>query len=114
MFVSLVISIWYYYVKLKSGGSVVGIETGYELDEREVGVRVPVGSRIFTTSYSPDRLWGSTQPSKQWLPGVHSPGVKQQELPTSAEVKNTRLYTSTPLSIHGVVSNQLRQGQLYL
>jgi hypothetical protein len=30
-------------------GSVVGIATGYGLDDRGVGVRVPVGSRIFST-----------------------------------------------------------------
>jgi hypothetical protein len=36
----------------------VGIATGYGLDDREVGVRVPVGSGIFTSPYRPDRLWG--------------------------------------------------------
>jgi hypothetical protein len=29
--------------------SVVGITTGYGLDDRGVGVRVPVGARIFST-----------------------------------------------------------------
>jgi hypothetical protein len=32
--------------------------TGYGLDDWEVGVRVPVGSRIFTSTCCPDRLWG--------------------------------------------------------
>jgi hypothetical protein len=32
--------------------------TGYELDDRRVGVRVPVGSRIFSSPCRPDRLWG--------------------------------------------------------
>jgi hypothetical protein len=32
----------------KSRDSVVGIATGYGLDNRGVGVRVPVGSRIFS------------------------------------------------------------------
>jgi hypothetical protein len=41
----------------KSRDSVVGIETGYRLDDREVGVRVPVGSRIFYSPRRPDRLW---------------------------------------------------------
>jgi hypothetical protein len=31
--------------------------TGYGLNVRGVGVRVPVGSRIFSL-HSPDRLWG--------------------------------------------------------
>jgi hypothetical protein len=38
--------------------SAVGIATHYGLDDREVGVRVPVGSRIFTSPCCPDRLWG--------------------------------------------------------
>jgi hypothetical protein len=38
--------------------SVVGIATGYVMDDRGVGVRVPVGSRIFSYPPSPDRLWG--------------------------------------------------------
>jgi hypothetical protein len=42
-----------------SRGSVVGIATTYWLDDRGVGVRVPVESRIFTFSYHPDdRLCG--------------------------------------------------------
>jgi hypothetical protein len=31
--------------------------TGYGLDDRGVGVRVQVRSRIFTSPYRPDRLW---------------------------------------------------------
>jgi hypothetical protein len=38
--------------------SAVGIATGYWLDDRGVGVRVPVGSRIFSSPRCPDRLWG--------------------------------------------------------
>jgi hypothetical protein len=41
-----------------SRASVVGIATGYGLDGRGVGVRVPVKSRIFTSPRRPDRLWG--------------------------------------------------------
>jgi hypothetical protein len=42
----------------RSQESVVGIETGYGLDDREVGVRVPVGSRIVSSLPRPDRVWG--------------------------------------------------------
>jgi hypothetical protein len=42
---------------LVSRDSAVGIATGYGLDDCEVGVRVPVGSRIFTSPCCPDRLW---------------------------------------------------------
>jgi hypothetical protein len=38
--------------------SVVGIATGYGLDDRGVELRVPVGSRIFSSPRRPDRLWG--------------------------------------------------------
>jgi hypothetical protein len=36
----------------------VGIAAGYGLDDRGVGVRVPVGSRIFSSPRCLDRLWG--------------------------------------------------------
>jgi hypothetical protein len=50
----LIIHSWY-----RSRDSVVGIATSYGLDDRGVGVRVSVGSRIFSSSRRPDRLWGS-------------------------------------------------------
>jgi hypothetical protein len=42
-----------YQIPLMSRDSVVGIATSYGLDDRGVGVRVPVGSRIF---FSPPNL----------------------------------------------------------
>jgi hypothetical protein len=44
-------------VQIKSRDSVVGTETGYGRDDRGVGVRVPIGSRIFSFPCRPDRLW---------------------------------------------------------
>jgi hypothetical protein len=41
----------------RSWDSVVGIVTGYRLDDQGVGVQVTVGVRIFTSSRLPDRLW---------------------------------------------------------
>jgi hypothetical protein len=38
--------------------SVVGIATGYEMKDRGVGVRILVGSRIFSSPRRPDRPWG--------------------------------------------------------
>jgi hypothetical protein len=38
--------------------SSVGIATGYKLGDGGVGVRVPVGSRIFSSPRRPDRLLG--------------------------------------------------------
>jgi hypothetical protein len=52
---------------LMSRGSAVGIETGCRLDDRGVGVQVPVGSRIFTYQYRADRLCGPpTFPSDEY------------------------------------------------
>jgi hypothetical protein len=51
----------YYTLRLnnyRSRESVVGIAIGYGLDDRGVGVRVPVGSRIFSSPRRPDPLWG--------------------------------------------------------
>jgi hypothetical protein len=69
--------------------SVVGIATGYWLDDGGIGVRVPVGSRIFSSPNRPDRLWGS--PLR-----VNWPGRETDDSPAaSAEVKNIWTYTST-------------------
>jgi hypothetical protein len=83
-----------------SHGSAVGIADGYWLDDGGVRVRVPVESTIFTVS---SRLaLGPTQPLIQWVPNALSPGVKPQgreaehSPPTSAEVKKSWIYTSTP------------------
>jgi hypothetical protein len=50
----------------------VCIVTGHGLDHRGVAVRVPVGSRIFSTSSRP--AFGPTQPRVQWVPGVKRSG----------------------------------------
>jgi hypothetical protein len=48
------------YPHMRSRDSVVGIATVYVLDDRGVGVRVPVASRTFSYPRHPDRLWGHT------------------------------------------------------
>jgi hypothetical protein len=69
-----------------SWDSVVGITIGYGLGDRGVGVRVPVGSRIFSTSSKP--ALGFTQRPMQWVPAALSPGREADHSPlTSAEVK---------------------------
>jgi hypothetical protein len=77
-----------------SRDSIVAIATSYGLDDRRVGVRVPIGSRIFhlhvvqsfsgahPTSYP----MGVKRPERE---ADHSP-------PTSAEVKKMWDYTSIP------------------
>jgi hypothetical protein len=48
----------YTVIVISSRDGVVGIATSYELDDRGVGVRIPVGWRIFSSPNRPDRLWG--------------------------------------------------------
>jgi hypothetical protein len=73
----------------------VGIATGYGLGDLWVGVRVPVGARIF--SMSSTSVLEPTQPSIQWVPGVKLPGRETNHYPpTRADVKKVWIYTSTP------------------
>ena len=71
------------------------IATGYGLDDRGVGVRVLVGSRIFFSSLHPDRLWGPPNLLSGGYRGALSQRVKRpvrqadQSPPASAEVKKT-------------------------
>jgi hypothetical protein len=46
-----------YLILPRNRDSVVGIATAYGLDDRGVGVRVTVGSRIFFSPRRPGRLW---------------------------------------------------------
>jgi hypothetical protein len=81
--------------------SAVGITTGYELDDQGVGIRVPVGSRVFSSPRRPDRLWAHPA-SYPMRTGSSSPGVKRPRReadhspPTSVEVKKMWIYTFTP------------------
>jgi hypothetical protein len=60
-----------------SRDSAVGTATSYWLDDRGVGVRGPVWSRIVTSPCRSDRLWGPTD--LHWGPfprGYSGQGVK--------------------------------------
>jgi hypothetical protein len=82
-----------------SWDSAVGISTGYGLDDRRVGVRVPVGSRIFSKSFRP--ALGSIQ----WVPGALSLGLKRPGReadyppPASAEVKKNVYISTLPYAL---------------
>jgi hypothetical protein len=61
-----------YYPEIRRD-SVVGTATGYGVDDRGVGVRVPVGSRIFSP-HRPDRLWAPPSLLSNGYPGVKRQG----------------------------------------
>jgi hypothetical protein len=58
-----------------SRDSAVGIATSYGLDHQGIGVRVPVGARIFTSPCRLDWLWGP-QASYAMGTGGSFPGGK--------------------------------------
>jgi hypothetical protein len=80
----------------------VDIATGYRLDDRGIGVRVPVGSIIFSSSQHPNQL-RPTQLPIQLVWGAVYIRVKRPEReanyssPEKAELKNTWVYISTPI-----------------
>jgi hypothetical protein len=82
--------------------SVVCIATGYGLNDGVFGVRLPVGSRIFTSPYRPDLLWDPpsllSNGYRGIFPrGIERPGHEADHSPaTIAEVKKTWVYTFTP------------------
>jgi hypothetical protein len=102
--------------------SVVGIASGYGLDDRGVGVRVPVRARLFHSPSNPGRIWGPLSLLSNGYRGLFPPEVKRpgreadHSPPTNAEVKNTWIYISTSpyvfveycLSLRGVLLNSLR------
>jgi hypothetical protein len=79
-------------------GSAASIATDYGQNCRGIRVQAPVGSRIFTSQYCPDWLWG--RPSLLGLqPGRSFHRVKwpkrdtDHSLPISAEVKHRNKFT---------------------
>jgi hypothetical protein len=84
------------YTSTRSLDSSVCIVAGCGPENRGVGIRVPIGSRFFTSRL--EELWGSTQPLIQWVPRDMFPGVNRQgrEAATSAEIKTTWICASTP------------------
>jgi hypothetical protein len=76
-----------------SRNSVVGIATGYGLDDPRGRSSSPGMFKNFPFSTSSRPALGSTQPPIQWVPGAFSPEVKRSERetdhspPASAEVK---------------------------
>jgi hypothetical protein len=92
-----------------SRNSVVGIATGYGLDDGGVGVRFLVGSRIFSSPRCPDvgppsflsngylRIFPRSKVAGAWSWPLTSNYCQGQE--------NVDLYIHSPIWLHGVVLN---------
>jgi hypothetical protein len=80
--------------------SAIGIATGCGLEDQGVGVRVPVGSRIFCSPRRPDRLWGPPNLLSNGYWGLFFPGVKLtahlQLVPRSSKCGSIRPVPHTP------------------
>jgi hypothetical protein len=84
-----------------SWDNVVGIATGYALDDRGVGVRVPVAVKNFLFSPASRPTLGLTQPPVhrvlQTFLGIKLQGREaDHSTTTTAEVKKMWLYTAPP------------------
>jgi hypothetical protein len=94
-----------------SRDSIVGIATGYGLDDLGVGVRVPVGSKSFCSPRRPHRLWGPlsllSTGHRGSFPGVKAAGAWSWPLNSSKcrGEENVDLYIHCPIRLHGVVLN---------
>jgi hypothetical protein len=84
-----------------SAQSVYRLATGWTT--KGVRVRAVVGARVFFSPRRPDRPWTSQSLLSNGYRGLFSRGIKRQRReadhspPTSAEVRKTWVYTSSPL-----------------
>jgi hypothetical protein len=88
------------------------LTTGYDLEDGGIGVRVPVGTRIFSSpvvqTYS---VLGLTQLRIQWVPAALYPGAQQPEreadhsLPSSVKARKPGSIHSFPIRLHYILLN---------
>jgi hypothetical protein len=106
-------SLW---INTKSRDSAVGIATGYGLDDRDIGVRVQVGSRIFPSPRRSDRLWGPHNFLSNGYWGLFPRGQSGRDVKLTTHLqlvprsRKVDLYIHSPLRLHGVVLKLLSTG----
>jgi hypothetical protein len=84
---------------VRRGSSVTIVMIDFELDDRDVGVRVQLRSRIFNSPNPPDGIWGLISPLAKCIGCSFSrsedaAGEVGQSLRSSTEVKKTWVYPS--------------------
>jgi hypothetical protein len=97
--------------RFMSRDNTVGIATGYGMEDRGVGVRVTVGSRIFSSRRRPDRIWGlaSLLSNGYWefLPRGNVAGAWSWPFTSNYchVQENVDLYIHAPIRLHSTVLN---------
>jgi hypothetical protein len=89
--------------------------TGYGLDDRGVGVRVSVGSRIFSMSSIP--ILKPAQSPIQWVPVALSPVLSDRAVKLTTHLhlvpsRNVDLYIHSAIRLQGVVPNYVKHGNI--
>jgi hypothetical protein len=90
-----------------SRDSVVGMATSYVLDDRGVGVRIPVGPEVYPTFYLMDTGGSFPGVKRPWPEFDYSP-------PISVEVRKYGSIHSFPIRLHGEMLNYLSTGTTLL
>jgi hypothetical protein len=111
LIVLVYVTLIYYCYSQNSLSRAVCITTGNGLDDRRVGVRVQVGSRIVTFPYRSDRPWGPHSllaiGQRRLIPGKKAAGVWSSQLISYLRLgqENKDLYIHSPIRLLGLMLN---------
>jgi hypothetical protein len=90
-----------------SRDSIVGMTTGYGLEDRGIGVQAPVRSRIFSSPQRPDRFWGPPSLLSNGYRRLFPGGKAAEAWSYCRSQENVGLYIHSPTRLHGVGLNYL-------